>query len=93
MKVIAIDYDNTYTADPPLWDMFVDAAKKRGHLVVCVTYRDAKLHPGANIPGVETFYTSAAPKAEFMAREGLAPSIWIDDAPHTIVGAAPAEVL
>ena len=84
MKIIAIDYDDTYTADPPLWQAFIDQAKAHGHLVICVTFRDKAKQPGADIPGVETFYTAGRKKAEYMAEQDLMPSIWIDDLPFLI---------
>ena len=37
--LIALDYDKTYTADPALWDNFVDLAQSRGHTVKIVTMR------------------------------------------------------
>lgn len=37
--IIAIDYDDTYTADPAMWDQFIKLANEAGHKVVCVTCR------------------------------------------------------
>jgi len=83
MKIIALDYDDTYTADPGLWDAFIAMAKARGHMVVCVTFRRPDLPVGHDM-GIEVFYTSGRQKAEFMLEQDLLPSIWIDDLPHLI---------
>ena len=37
--ILSIDYDNTYTADPLLWDQFIVNALERGHTVYCVSFR------------------------------------------------------
>lgn len=81
--VIALDYDNTYTDAPELWDEFIKSATRRGHVVVCVTYRtpDMPIETEMQIP---VFYTSGQLKADFMREYGLEPSIWIDDMPELI---------
>ena len=33
--LIAIDYDNTYTADPEWWDEVIRSGQERGHTIVC----------------------------------------------------------
>lgn len=82
--VIALDYDNTYTEDPELWDTWIEHAKSRGHVVVCVTYRrahDTVEHP---MRGIEVFYTGGIDKAPFMRDSGLSVDVWIDDWPELI---------
>ncbi|APW37649.1 hypothetical protein RD110_10970 [Rhodoferax koreense] len=84
-KIIALDYDDTYTADPELWDLFIAAAVKNRHLVVCVTFRYQDRQPiDAPPPGIELFYTGGQPKGAYMAAQGLMPDIWIDDMPDLI---------
>lgn len=39
---IALDYDDTYTKDPELWDSFIAEAKERMHEVTFVTLRFSK---------------------------------------------------
>jgi len=34
---LSIDYDDTYTKDPILWDLFAQNAITRGHTVYCVS--------------------------------------------------------
>lgn len=88
MKIIALDYDDTFTADPNLWLTFIAHAQARGHLVVCVTFRDKKKHGAVTgLPeDVETFYTAGVMKAKYMQEQGIVPSIWIDDMPQLIGG-------
>lgn len=78
---ISLDYDNTYTRDPKLWDLFIESAQKAGHEVLCITMR----YPAeiAEIP-CEVIYTSRQPKGNFMAAKGISVDIWIDDIPHLI---------
>lgn len=85
MKVIALDYDDTYTADPVLFGSFIKAAQAAGHLVVMVTARNKDSHPISDGPeGVEIFYTAGKMKAKYMQEAGIMPSIWIDDMPELI---------
>lgn len=73
--LIALDYDKTYTADPVLWNDFIQSAQDRGHVVKIVTMR----RPDEVIiePPVEVVYTSRKAKATIVNAD-----IWIDDSPH-----------
>lgn len=75
--LIALDYDKTYTADPALWNDFVQSAQDRGHTVKIVTMR----RPDEAIIGspVEVVYTSRKAKAAVVSAD-----IWIDDSPHWV---------
>lgn len=79
--VIALDYDNTYSDDPPLWDAFIKIAESRGHVVVGVTFR--RPDQPVKMP-VDVYYTAGTLKAEYMRGVDLEPSIWIDDWPELI---------
>lgn len=81
---IALDYDDTYTKDPTLWDNFVTKAKYNGHQISFVTYRypyetkgivDAAKRLALNI-----VFTSRQPKRRFFNAD-----VWIDDMPECIV--------
>ena len=74
---IALDYDNTITADPEFWTAFVQMANMRGHEVTVVTSR----YPGNPIPvtGVPIVYCSFTAK-----RKHHQADIWIDDDPKHI---------
>lgn len=76
---IAIDYDNTFSADPRLFMIFAQAASVLGHEVVIVTSR----HPSVPIPmancGIPVIYCA------FKAKRGCYPAdVWIDDDPKHI---------
>ena len=84
--LIALDYDGTYTADPLLWDGFLQSAKKAGHEIVCATMRHE--HEGADVieslPGILVVFTGRQAKRTFLAERGIFPTIWIDDNPAWI---------
>ncbi len=84
MLKIALDYDSTYTADPTLWDIFVNTCKYRGHEVKFVTYRYPTESKGIVADAKRIFipiiFTSRKPKRDFYDAD-----IWIDDFPETIV--------
>lgn len=94
MTTIALDYDDTFTADPDLWRQFVSSAQARGHTVVCVTARrtppDFSREPRLPL-GVAIVCTGGQPyKKHAAAKAGYAVDIWIDDMPELI---APSRVL
>ena len=81
--IIALDYDDTFSADPELWLAFITLAQSRGHEVVCVTKREPELGtPGLTIP---TIYTSRKNKLSAVAKAGKHISVWIDDTPSGIL--------
>ena len=97
--LLVLDFDETYTADPQLWDSFIWMAKERGHEVVCCTYR-----PGGSryenfnedvITAMQkhdidiVFAADYAHKKEAMEKAGYiltSGAIWIDDWPELITG-------
>lgn len=85
---IALDFDETYTNDPLLWDMFIKNALERGHDIRIVTYRKREMTDPALtwlslwIPVIFTEYTR---KRTFTANMGWFPDVWIDDCPELIV--------
>ena len=80
---IALDYDNTYTADPPLWDLFITQPAQRGHQVVCVTMRHP--HEPAPIANCDILYTGRKAKRAWASSLGMEFDIWIDDSPEYIL--------
>ena len=74
---IALDYDKTYTADPILWDGFIQSAKDRGHEVKIVSMRYPN-EPIESVP-IEVLYTSRKAKASCVQAD-----IWIDDSPQWV---------
>lgn len=82
---IALDYDETFTAAPILWKMFVEMAKQHGHDVKFVTYRDPRwsnddICADAYDMGIEIIFTAGKQKQHVYQAD-----IWIDDSPETIV--------
>lgn len=82
MKLISVDYDDTYSDDPELFESFIKLAQKRGHLVFIVTARNENQH--VPIDFCEVFYTNGELKAPYMKSQGLDIDIWIDDWPEII---------
>ena len=89
--LIAIDFDETLTADPDFWRQVIDAAYNRGHKVICVTARqDTKSNRDIvetwmkenDIDDIYTHYTSLASKVAFLSNRGVKVDIWIDDDPR-----------
>ena len=87
--LIALDYDDTYTRDPILWDQFIKDANKRGHSVICCTMRFDK--EGAEVERdlghlVERIvYTGRMAKRKYLHSIGYNVHVFIDDTPEFIV--------
>ena len=85
--LIALDYDGTYTADPYLWDIFVEAATIKGHTIYCVTMRteeEAKEIPKVLLDKVLLICTNRMAKEPILISQGINIDIWIDDNPNWI---------
>lgn len=79
---IALDHDDTYTADPELWQAFVAHAKQRGHTIELVTFRfpdwdNTDIEANAIKLGIPIVYTSMRQKKHCYNAD-----IWIDDSPE-----------
>lgn len=87
---LAIDYDDTYTRDPELWDMFIKTCLHRGHSVYCVSARPeghmdvVRETIGKVIGPVRCFGTGLEAKRSFMESKGHKFDVWIDDTPEAI---------
>jgi hypothetical protein len=88
--LIAIDFDDTLTADAALWRGFIESAKAWGHRCICITARcdtdenretlSEWMHShGIDLPVI---FTGLASKVEHAERIGLNVDIWIDDDPR-----------
>lgn len=82
--LISIDYDQTYTADPLLWDQFIAIARGRGHDVVCVTSRHEPPGPHERRIPCQVICARGEYKRHAAAKAGHAVDIWIDDMPEVI---------
>lgn len=90
---IAVDYDDTFTADPNLISNFIKEAKSAGHTVYMVTARreteencdqiNADLdHWCCQVPII---FTSLESKLIACQRRGVQIDIWMDDDPRSLV--------
>lgn len=88
--LIAIDFDQTFTADETLWTDFIAKANKRGHKVICVTARrntfEHRKYVYERLPeSVDAYFAYDRPKRDFITSVyKLWPDIWIDDIPEGI---------
>ena len=88
--LIAIDFDDTLTADPVMYRTCIAVVKSFGHRVICVTARrDTETNRdivGAwmseNEIDLYTYYTSLESKVDYMERIGLKVDNWWDDDPR-----------
>jgi len=80
---IGLDYDETYTADPELWETFIGMCKLRGHDVRIVTYRHETLDTVKLPVSVPIIYTNGVAKRHYAEHfEDFTVDIWIDDSPE-----------
>ena len=87
---ISLDFDDTYTKDPALWNVFCRAAMKSGHTVYLITWRnenemaDVFSSIGKVIGQQNCIATSGYAKKEFVEHYGIRIDVWIDDNPLAI---------
>lgn len=86
---IAIDFDETYTADPVLWDTFIASAVERGHRVYCVTCRrdtedNRDVVRIACLPPHRHLFTGLSAKRWYCDKRGIKVDVWIDDLPRCV---------
>ena len=82
---IALDYDETFTANRELFTNFVYLAKAMKCEVVFVTYRynnglNADIYEDAKFLDIPIIYTGGEPKELYYKAD-----VWIDDSPETII--------
>jgi hypothetical protein len=90
--IIALDYDDTYTADVEFWQQYITLARDHGHRVLCVTSRDPS--PGnkatvlpcdSNGFGIPVYFTNQCAKRWYMETVWKTEvDVWIDDLPERI---------
>lgn len=84
---IALDYDQTFTADRDLWIPFVALAQMRGHEVAFVTFRppafgNDDIEADAKRLGIPVVYSAGRQKSHCHDAD-----VWIDDMPELIPSA------
>lgn len=88
--ILSLDFDDTWTADPELWQAFCRQAKRRGHTVILTTNREP--YPGhvrevqeAAAPWVDhIIFAGRRPKRDAAAEQGYAVDVWLDDFPSSV---------
>jgi len=82
---IALDYDDTYSADPAFWERVIELAKSFNHNIQIISKR-GKDNQGESIKvtSCPVHYTNRQAKALYCAEHGLHPDVWVDDAPMNI---------
>lgn len=87
---LALDYDQTYTLDPPFWSRFVSTAKLEGNDIRVVTVRDDRFDRTQPLVELEkripVIYTRGVAKGFYCLHHAQwVPDIWIDDSPKSII--------
>lgn len=92
-RCIAMDFDDTFTADPELWSKFIQDGKSRGHRFYCVT---ARRDTEENVDIINHWFdkwecqmpivfANLCSKVDTMEKRGIKVDIWIDDATYALV--------
>lgn len=87
---IALDFDETYTVNPEMWDDIVALMRKNNCDVRFVTYRyenaaaNDDILAAAQKLGIEIIFCNYFQKAQVTAIHNWIPDIWIDDMPILI---------
>lgn len=92
MLNIALDYDNTYSADPNFWIQFIQTSMDYGHNVFIVTYRDDRYDRNSDLEFlnaiIPVYYTRGCAKKwwmnQFAPEEHSKVHIWIEDRPESV---------
>lgn len=90
--LIAIDFDDTITADVSFWSEFIKSSLRSNHEIIVVTARDdtesnlSEIRRCISVSSIPVIMTSGKPKREAAENELFAVDIWIDDYPESIVG-------
>lgn len=84
-RVIALDFDNTITADVDFYIDLIDTYRKHGWEPVVCTLRDdlgdnlTEIHEKLHDSGIRVYTTDGKRKRAFMLHEGISVGLWIDD--------------
>jgi hypothetical protein len=82
---IALDYDDTYTRDPGLWNQFIELVKNAGHDISIVTKRGPSNQGPIPVEiSCPIVYCDRAAKAYYCRDHNIHIDIWIDDAPQNL---------
>jgi len=88
---ISLDFDDTYTRDPNMWNTIVAQMQFSGHKVYLVTMRtpeqglEVLSTIGRIIGSDNVYFTSMQGKRNYMYAKGIHIDVWIDDMPDAIL--------
>lgn len=87
--IIAIDFDNTFTADPDMWKELILIMLAKGHKVICLTNRSNMGEMGAEVIRaidnlIPIVFAGQAWKNDAALKAGYKVEVFIDDSPETI---------
>ena len=88
MKIIALDYDDTYTLAPSLWNGLIKVMHDYGWTIHIVTYRHSTAFSDMDreIPYVTDYiFTGGRAKQQYCEECGINIDVWIDDSPEAII--------
>ena len=88
----ALDYHNTYSADPKFWNVFIELVRLRKDKLYCVTHHTGDkqnqklLDSIGKIIGEENvIFTMGQAKMDYCKEHGIDIDIWIDNNPIHII--------
>ena len=87
---IAIDFDDTFTADPQFWAKFIETCRMYQHTIICVSARRNTIEHRHELrdllpDGVPVLLSYDQPKRDYVAEHSeYKVDIWIDDRPEGI---------
>lgn len=87
--IVAIDYDNTYAADPETFDKIIKILLEQNHQVICVTGREEVGVMAAPVLAsigklIPVVFAGKDWKRDAAKKRGYKVDIWIDDNPEYI---------
>lgn len=94
MKTFALDFDDTLTACPDLWRIFLNTCEVQGHKVYLVTARRdtdenreiiREFFEDHDLPRLPLVFACLGSKIHACESRGIKIDIWIDDNPTVLV--------
>ena len=85
--IIAIDYDNTYTAAPELWNRMISMFSDAGHTIICITGRTENMaQPVMDSIGklIPVIFAGNDWKRDAAIKRGYKVDVFIDDMPEMV---------
>ncbi|PNX48613.1 MAG: hypothetical protein BV456_09605 [Thermoplasmata archaeon M8B2D] len=87
-KIVALDYDDTYTLSPNMWNEILKIFNDYNYHIYIITYRQSTAFEDMvkDIPFIfDTIFTNGNAKQKYCKDCDINIDIWIDDSPETII--------